>query len=612
MSTIEIEKGAVTTNFLYFFDTKTRITSELRSPHRARADAASNEDFRERIVGRSIVLKSFFSELIPGSFIHIHFHNQVALASSIGTNRCEIFSLPETDWDVGYSPIECTFFRNGILAVLIRLQNTGAPIEDRKYLSFIRSPEKSDPSNWTDVDAPQESGTLVLTANAILRRLEPKLINFINSLDETSDEPGINCTSLNNSEPMRLHLLPFEPKRVSDTEAINNKETRIALIDDEAGTPSERLGHRLQSSRPHVGTVIQFRSNDAAASMRRWYNLASGEKNTSDSFDMEIAGGEDIDLDYLRRFAVSCARADPNLIDNFTDTSRYFDEEVPRRDIIHTGPSIFLISRRNWCCFNIQNLDASGETVTTRGASNALTNGEDAFRNFRTGVVETVLIALEAMQASVRAHRRFLLEVTSMGSDHAKAIDTQMSREADNHYPGLWKLLNPFRTVQSIRYIRNRNRNSRELRKSIVEFTAFLSRIRSNSPVDEISLLLPSHLLTHTAIAAIQRIKHLSSHQTLSTNTLETIGNYESFLATIDEYWNLSNHQNARITLILTILVFFLSAFAVFLAAAGLAFPNGGALNFLTGIWLEIGQFLENFIGPATEPGPPVIAPSPR
>lgn len=612
---ITIEKGAVTANFLYFFDTKTRITDAKRWPKPADdPEGICKFGFQERLVEKSVVLKSFFSERIPGSFIHIHFHTTEKLVRNLGLKALGIadtddstsespseriypsvnrfgFSLPKLNSRLGYSPIECTLFRNGVLAVLIRLQNTDRKIEDERYLELIRRPERSDPSTIAAGKTENEDGVetdggeLIGLANRVLQVLEPKLVQFINALN-------IECTALGISEQLPLQLI----RSSNPVYELKKKETRKIELSSDGG--ETRICHRLWSSRPHVGTVIQFRTSDAAESIRSYeasavdqtavqnfrdilnriaqnsWSSDTLEKTDEEAKTLLIGGIGKVKLEYLRRFAISCARTDPDILKSFAGATRYFEDREPPRNIIYTGPSIFLISRRNWCCFNMHDQD---QDFTHEHTSHIQLEPEveEPFIRFRTGVIETVLTTFQAMHASVRAHRRFLLQVEEKGAKYGEKIDKLLANESKlvndrSHLiskvrqENLGKFDRLIRRTKSLgpRFSiwRKRQKNRDDFHNEILKFTTLLGSMRSNSPIDEISLVLRSHLLTHTAISAVRRVMHLTSYEALTANTRETISNYESFLGTIDELWNLANDRITRNTLIVSVIVLVLTA----------------------------------------------------
>ena len=658
---IAIKAGALTTNFLYFYDTKVRVTG---------LGDSNNSDhalFYRRNLEESDLLHDHFSSRIPEKFIKLHIHGYDAIRE-FGNIKTILerpipgkypnglgFDLAADDPDRGYSFFEADLYHNGVLGVLIRLQNITAIEDGRYYVDIIKRPDKSEPSN-PDTTESGSFGPLVKVANEILRELEPEIASYITGFN-------VKGIALDQPLPHSLQICDFQSED-EDFRDVKPRET-VSFASPKPGA----LRHRMHASRPHVGTVINFRgeepengdrapahpAQDPFSEIREALlpessvsGQAPGVKNhsvsingqqfdfTPDTHEETIKiDGRFIQLNALRRFAIACSRTDAAFFDSVVDTRQYFEAERPPKNIYHPGPSIFLISRRSWACFNIQSLDdrlnetlgflvenasdgdeqrkvitdpieslekrdiynlfaslsenqkqeirskISNLNSTARKSDkkkehienrikeilleriNSLIGDnfvetteyrkfeelkkrldgiyEDQFRDFRTGVAETVLIVLESMHASIRANRRFLGEVSEKGAEHVTKINKLLG---DRKYGFLgWARL--------IRY--------RNLQKQTSDFVVFLASLRSNSPVDEISLLLPSHLLTHTAIHALERIEGLSSYQDVLKHTSEAIESYESFLGMLDQHWNMISLYIAVAALAAAILAVLLS-----------------------------------------------------
>jgi hypothetical protein len=217
--------------------------------------------------------------------------------------------------------------------------------------------------------------------------------------------------------------------------------------------------------------------------------------------------------DHVSRFAIACGRTTPEFITNFVQPQEYLREGDPPRNIYHPGISIVFIGRRGWCCVNREN------AIDLR---------------FYQGIVETALFVLQTQIAAVRAMRRFQREVISQGQVVGFHVYHGLGRSRTS-----WNL-----PSQIGRYFNFR------LKRDISGFAKFLANARLNSPIDDLGILLKSHLTTHTSIRAFDRIAVLTDYHQLMSQTRATLTSFAEALRDTEQYYRDSD-QMVRYWLVL-------------------------------------------------------------
>jgi len=140
--------------------------------------------------------------------------------------------------------------------------------------------------------------------------------------------------------------------------------------------------------------------------------------------------------------------------------------------------------------------------------------------SFQQGVVESVLYVIQSVFGSQRATRRFVREILEQGEAMGLVVHTGMQTGIDPS--GKKRRHSAFRNLRSAH---------------INRFTAFLASARLNSPIDDVSVLLKSHLTTHTGRAAMERVKLLSDHESLTDDARKVLENFGASLNDVNQYY---------------------------------------------------------------------------
>lgn len=201
----------------------------------------------------------------------------------------------------------------------------------------------------------------------------------------------------------------------------------------------------------------------------------------------------------LQKLSVACARTTPVFLKSFKEVNKYMIEGNPRRNIYHPGPSIVFIGRRGWSCIKLEERDSGA---------------------FQMGITETVIFAIQSMHSSVRATRRFAQQLVEQGDKESNKIYTALIKGK-----GL-------KTVDSV------------MLEKIQSFTEFLSLARQNSPINDLSVILMSHITTHTGITAVERIRQLTGQDELIENTRQILNNYTNILDVANQFWESRNNEH--------------------------------------------------------------------
>lgn len=220
------------------------------------------------------------------------------------------------------------------------------------------------------------------------------------------------------------------------------------------------------------------------------------------------------DPEQLQKFAIACGRTTPEFYYNFDRPGDYLAQGDPPRNVYHPGPSIVFIGRRGWCCLKLDPRDPVA---------------------FQMGIVDTVSFSLQAILAYIRASRRFLRDLLLKEED----IGLQMMTGVYNDETKEWT--KPFQKF--------------DLNK-INAFSALIASARINSPLDDYSTLLKSHVITHTGLAAIERVKQLSDYRELTETGRAIFNKYDTVLRTAGQYHRSKREFREKIGLIVMVLLF--------------------------------------------------------
>ncbi len=486
---IQIPKGKLESQFIFFYNLGAKINS---------IDSEQDGEFFEsRNIGKSSLNKfSFVDNLVP-SICTTHFHAKKDLLIILNNKIGQIVSGSGSDIDVelridpptfsnnhsfkdqedGYSPLEFTLFKNGMLAVICRVTNA-TEIGDEQYVKSIARSEHVGFNEFED----DQDVTLTQIMWRSMEVVEGPLNIYLNELE--------------------LHGIPFttglsQQMKFYSVEDNNGGET-AKIVDDKPF--SLRRGEFYSGklyfhscfvrTRPYVGTVI-----DLSSSISEFLFKESEEKHGAvleEKINL-IKGIKEREM----KLALACARTTPEFLDYFNGPEKYLEQDVPRRNLYHPGPSIVFIGRRGWACI--------------------LKETRPNPKSFHFGVVETVVFVIEAMLSSTIHSRNFIREVTKEGDSLA---------------------------LELLKNFQEGNKNQKE-RKSmnidpstIYNFTAFVSRIKLNLPYQNLGTLLSAHITTHTGIAAIRRMKYLTKQDSLLLSSRNLVDNYDSFFTNLDQYWS--------------------------------------------------------------------------
>ena len=236
-----IPANRLETHFVFYYDLKVRIQSYWSSQPNASVAGwtwESPDDWR---------LGAYYSDKFASRLIAAQFWAQAATFKSVisiqatsaglgssarpsGSSTLYDFS-PYENPATGCRSLECTLFRNGILAVTVRLTNI-PDIDDRTYVEMIARPERfgmpSSPGGG--------AGPLIQKVYSdILRHAEPSIADCINAL-------SLVVHSLTDPSSGQLNI-------------------------GASGMPSAGLVRReLHPSRPYVGTVVSLSTTPGHAS----------------------------------------------------------------------------------------------------------------------------------------------------------------------------------------------------------------------------------------------------------------------------------------------------------------------------------------------------------
>lgn len=520
--TIVIPPQSLEAHFVYFYDLKVKVLPVKKE----QTDRFETSPFSHREVADSELSTFYFSDSFLSRWIRLHFHGKPDRfdIESLLSNSGYKLAAPPQGGLTSYAAIECTLFENGILAVTLRVQNLAA-VNDSDYLDSIARPE------YLFSSKKQHSGKLISVVDKVLRKIEPEIAFTLNTLhlqvihieggaarplrimSDLEEPPGrFQSTNFRVGERIPTDNAEYSQwqKRLSDAlnrepQPIKPGETLDPMSREslwQKGSKREKrewaqaddapVLHFLKRSRPFVGTVVDFMGCDSAfedaPEVNDWRTRVVRENGDQKLIKPEVY-----------RLAIAAARTTPQFLQSFSNLEQYWTE-TPRRDIYYPGPSIVFIGRRGWTCIKLER--RSDELA------------------FHLGVVETVLFLLQATIASFRATRSFIEKIKDIGDEVGISLNKKLAMgdfEKDEQLP-----------------------------RDIHRFTAFLARARLHAPVDDMSVLLRSYLMTHTGIAAVRRIRELLRYDEQMEHARHTLVSYAASLQGANQYWISRNAQATR------------------------------------------------------------------
>ena len=190
--------------------------------------------------------------------------------------------------------IECFLFKNGHLAVTLRLINSNA-ISAYDAVALIRQPDliKVEPKI-------KRVGFLVRQSEILIKDIEKKLKEILKYTEIKKIRSGAI------DEYDDVLVIPDTPEALKDSSA-------MSFLDEDG-----------KRSIPYVGTTFSFRNSTA---------------DDLESLDMAI-----------KRFVISAARATPAFLNSFTNPDSYLNTE--NRNAYVPGDNIVYIAKRGWCVFD--------------------------------------------------------------------------------------------------------------------------------------------------------------------------------------------------------------------------------------------------------------------
>ncbi len=488
--TTTLSSGRVEFHFLFFYDFKVRVIPP------ANRLLGVVDTFDSRAVGASELSQFYFSDNFPDRLVRLHLHGSIETLNEHG----DVAGV--TRWDAT-GPSRRRFRIAEMQNVLFEFPEKPLGVDDLvPSFSFL---EVTLFSNGMLTILVRTTNASPITHRQCVDFIRHPEFPIAGSTMPYHPGPGVVFAT---------RMLPAIERRLSD--ALNKFRLHGITIFDgvrrrlrftDTRSPARRVKAEigpegeipcpLDPSRPYVGAL---------------FNLSPQMTTPNDN---------------IRKLVIACARATPPFLDEFTEADQYLTKEEPRRNIYYPGPSIVLIGRRGWSCAMI-------------GSQKPLA--------FQMGVVETALFAISALNASVRATRRYIDEILLEGQRIGHSLNNQLGRLSGRRRR-LWEAVKTWRRPERTDFFRRRR-----LSNAIHKYAAFLGKARLNSPCDDVSSLLDSYLITHTGISAVHRIKRITGHDGLINTARQTMAAYHSFLATAADYWQQVTVNHGRWQLLLAIM----------------------------------------------------------
>lgn len=409
-SKINLPRNSIETQFLFFYNIGAQISDSAIS-EKAKNTQSNNFEFRE-ISGSELYTSAFFNNPIP-IICALHFHAKDPLVNDIKNDllkegTIEFADLPCTFYkeprklllssdsdeikeknfhdrvqgekenankNLGFSFLEFTLFKNGILAVILRLTNK-TDLTDSDYVNLIT---KSKQIKMTeDLTCPiTKSDSMMILAGKIMKAIEDPLVDYLNQLEIegissiTGEEKKItfHCTNFNKAEGRyETNIISFLEKE----EKLNS----FNFYND-----GKDVFHTcFITTTPYIGTVIDLSKRDCS--------LFSENKTTTR-----------VHREREMQLALACARTTKEFLENFNDPELYLERELPRRNLYHPGPSIVFVGRRGWACIVRENREPT---------------------SFQLHVIEIVLLVITSILASTIYTRDFIKKITEEGDEIGK------------------------------------------------------------------------------------------------------------------------------------------------------------------------------------------------
>lgn len=400
-TSIKLSKHSIETQFVFFYNIGAQI-QKFTTP-------SEDQNFEKRnLLGSRLYESAFFDNPIP-IICAVHFHakddyivslNQKVLGNTqppIKLSRLPCtyyreFSTHNTDADkftkkleevkdLGFSPLEFTLFKNGILAVTLRLTNE-EELDDFKYVELItRSKQIDNKDDLANLD--DNSCSMMKLAGKIMNVIEQNLVNYLNKHQMT----GISLAT-GKEEEIRFHCTKHN-SNFYETEKID--DLNDAVLNSFRSYKDGRFNFHtcLITTTPFIGTVIDLSNRHIGR---------QSENKTAARIHRERE----------MQLALACARITKEFLDNFNDPELYLERELPRRNLYHPGPSIVFVGRRGWACIVREDRDS---------------------KSFQLHVIEIVLLVITSILASTKYTRDFIKRVTEEGDEKGKKFLYEFQNE---------------------------------------------------------------------------------------------------------------------------------------------------------------------------------------
>ena len=221
----------------------------------------------------------------------------------------------------------------------------------------------------------------------------------------------------------------------------------------------------------------------------------------------------------LRQFVVAVGRTTPAFRTTFEDPKSYLENE--RRNAYGPGGSIVFVGRRGWCVYDYGEQDASA---------------------FQLGVVETTSFVIRLLATAARSRRWYARLVAREGIPVKDVVQSAVSAlmkpavvlDAPPSAKGAALIMEKLRAAarQLVVY----RRKIATLRDAIATATDFLARASLLAPDDDMSVLLESHLSSHTGRAVADRCRQILSLDRLSQIGRDLLSSYAQTTKTSSDY----------------------------------------------------------------------------
>lgn len=235
----------------------------------------------------------------------------------------------------------------------------------------------------------------------------------------------------------------------------------------------------------------------------------------------------DLEPEYKDKSIIALANTTPEFVNKFIDPKEYVNKKNRAR-----GEDIILLERRSWIIVSKRFKD------------------DNAGKRYRLGLIETFLYSLETILATTLSIETFNENLEEV----IKGISYEFNTGIERFYEkGPWK--NVKRMISALQLP-----CMGEILENMRKFVSLLSKARSISPCEDITISMEAHLKSMTAIRAVKALKdHLSLTELISL-ARERMRNYTNFLVTGHNIIMAETRRVQNLLLvILTVLLVFLT-----------------------------------------------------